>query len=174
MGTACDRSISAFVTFDIVQDRVRGGSDEVYERGFWWLAARTSLHHDWYVQASDLTLDQWKLLARAAHWAQQQEQVFRFSRMIGGDPAREEVYGFSAFDGQRGTLALRNPSDRVRSIRGTLAEWLLLPTSSRAGALKLHPMYGETRSLAGSHSAGEPLEINLPSLDIAIFEVARE
>ena len=166
-----DLPISAFVTFDIVQDRIRGGSDEVYERGFWWLAGRTSLHHDWYIQASDLTLEQWKLLARAAHWAKQHEKLFRFGRMIGGDPAREEVYGFSAFDGQRGTLALRNPSDQVRSMQGTLAEWLVLPPSSHPGTLELRPVYGETTSLAGTHPANEPLKIELPALQVAIFDV---
>ncbi|UCE50548.1 MAG: hypothetical protein JSW47_10365, partial [Phycisphaerales bacterium] len=31
-----DMPISAFVTFDIVQDRIRGANDRVFERGFWW------------------------------------------------------------------------------------------------------------------------------------------
>ncbi|MBM3335612.1 hypothetical protein FJY63_13215, partial [Candidatus Sumerlaeota bacterium] len=58
--------MSAFVTFDIVQGRTKASSAKAFECGVWWLAARTSLHHDWYVQASDLTAEEWRLLARAA------------------------------------------------------------------------------------------------------------
>jgi len=170
---AGDLPMSAFVTFDIVQNRIRGGADEEYERGFWWLAGRTSLHHDWYVQASDLTLPQWRLLTRAANWARQHDKTFRFSRMFGGDPASGEVYGFSAFDGQRGTLALRNPSDGARTLKGTLAEWLRLPPHRR-GTLQLRPVYGETATLAGPHQARDSLEIQLPALEIALFEVENE
>ena len=55
--------ISGFVTFDIVQGRTRSSSRAAFERGAWWLAARTSLHHDWYVEAGDLTAEEWRLLA---------------------------------------------------------------------------------------------------------------
>jgi hypothetical protein len=166
-----DMPMSAFVIFDIVQDRIAGADDQIFERGFWWLAARTSLHHDWYIQASDLTLKQWKLLARTALWAKQHEQAFRFSRMVGGDPAQGEVYGFSAFDGQRGTLALRNPSDRSQPIQSTLSELLLLPESLRDRTLRLHGVYGQTKALEGTHRASAPFGIDLPGLEISVFEV---
>jgi hypothetical protein len=169
-----DLPISAFVTFDIVQDRIRGGGDQVYERGFWWLAGRTSLHHDWYIQASDLTLGQWKTLAGSARWAKKHEKAFRFGRMIGGDPARGEIYGFSAFDGQRGALALRNPSDESRAVEGALAQWLLLPAASRGRALRLDGVYGKTGGLDGSHLGLDPLRIELPALETAIFDVELE
>lgn len=166
-----DLPMSAFVTFDIVQDRIRGADDRIFERGFWWLAARTSLHHDWYIQASDLTLAQWKMLARSAHWARQHEQVFLFSRMVGGDPGQGEVYGFSAFNGQRGTLALRNPSDRPQSFQGSLTELLRLPGVAQKRRYRLDAVYGKTEALVGTHSASAPLRIDLPALEIAVFEV---
>ena len=75
---ATEMPISGFVTFDMVQGRTRSSSREAFERGAWWLAARTSLHHDWYVEAGDLTAQQWKLLARAAKWAKAHETVFPF------------------------------------------------------------------------------------------------
>jgi hypothetical protein len=169
-----DIPISAFVTFDIVQDRIHGADDRSLERGFWWLAARTSLHHDWYAQASDLTLAQWKTLAKAARWAKQYEATFRFSRMIGGDPGQGEMYGFSAFDGRRGVLAIRNPSDQPGVFEGSLAQWLLLPDAARDRAFDLHGVHGHVRTLEGSHSAMKPLRIELPALDIAVFEVRPE
>jgi len=169
-----DMPMSAFVTFDIVQDRIRGADDRIFERGFWWLAARTSLHHDWYIQASDLTLTQWKMLAQSAQWAKRHEKAFQFSRMVGGDPAQGEVYGFSAFDGQRGTLALRNPSDASQPFQGTLAKLLLLPEAVHDRTFRLHGVYGRTKALEGTRRAFAPLGIDLPALEIAVFEVALE
>lgn len=163
--------MSAFVTFDIVQGRTTGSSKEGFERGVWWLAARTSLHHDWYVQASDLTGEEWKLLARAALWAKGHEKLFRWSRMIGGDPRQGEIYGFSAFDAGSGTLALRNPSDEPRSLESSLAELLDLPTRQRARSYRLHSVHGATRSLEGERPATAPLRVELPALNIAVFEV---
>ncbi len=166
-----DMPISAFVTFDIVQDRIRGGDERSLERGFWWLAARTSLHHDWYIQATDLSLAQWKTLAKAARWAKRHEKTFRFSRMIGGDPSKGETYGFSAFDGKRGILAIRNPSDQPSVLEGTLAQWLLLPDAARDRTYDLHGVHGHIHTLEGSHAAMEPLRIEIPALEIAVFEV---
>jgi hypothetical protein len=168
-----DMPVSAFVTFDIVQDRIAGNRDEVFERGFWWLAARTSLHHDWYFQASDLTLERWKMLARAARWARGHEQLFRFSRMAGGDPRRGEVYGFAAYDTGRGTLALRNPSAERRALESSLAELLELPAADRSRSFELRGVFGETAALAGRRRAAAPLRVELPPLEIAVFEVER-
>ena len=138
-----------------------------------WRTER-SLHHDWYIQASDLTLEQWKTLARAARWAKQHEKTFRFSRMIGGDPARDDMYGFSAFDGQRGVLAMRNPSDEPRVLEKTLADWLLLPDRARVRDVRVRGVYGKTGSLDGSHPATAPRRIELAPFQIAVFEVQLE
>ena len=141
--------VSGFVTFDIVQGRTKSSSVEAFERGAWWLAARTSLHHDWYVEAGDFTTEQWRLLARVSQWAKAHERVFRFSRMIGGDPRRGEVYGFAAFDAGAGTLALRNPSAEPRTFVATLADLLDLSKAQRLRAYQLRGVFGPTRSLEG-------------------------
>lgn len=168
-----DLPISALVTFDIVHGRVAAGSAEAFERGCWWLAGRTSLHHDWYVRASDLTADEWRVLARAAHWARRHEAVFRFGRMVGGDPREDEIYGFSAWDGRRGTLALRNPGGTGAALSATLAGLLELPAADRREPLRLRSVYGATASLAGERHPTRELTIELPPLEIALLEVER-
>ncbi len=163
--------ISGFVTFDIVQGRTRSSNPEAFQRGAWWLAARTSLHHDWYVEAGDLTADEWKLLAQTAKWAKSHEAVFRFSRMIGGDPKKGEVYGFAAFDAGAGTLALRNPSDKDCWFEGRLADLLDLSDRERRHDYQLRGVFGATRPLEGRRSATDALRIELPALAVAVFEV---
>jgi hypothetical protein len=162
---------SAFVTFDIVQNRTSGNLDNAFERGVWWLAARTSLHHDWYVQATDLTTERWKMLAQAAQWARRHESVFQYSRMVGGNPQAGEIYGISSFDSGRGTLALRNPGTESRSFTGTLAAILELPEAARPLSFRLNRVFGETRTLEGVHKSDDPLTFELPPLGIAVFEV---
>jgi len=165
--------VSGFVTFDIVQDRIAGNRDDVFDRGVWWLAARTSLHHDWYIQASDLTAERWRMLTKAARWAREHEKLFRFGLMVGGDPAKGEIYGFSSFDAGRGTLALRNPAAEPRSIEGTLSGLLDLPEASRSASFVLSGVFGETRALEGSRSAAAALKIELPPLAIGVWNVEK-
>jgi len=163
--------VSAIVTFDLVQHRIAGNSAAGFERGAWWLAARTSLHHDWYVQAQDLTHEQWRVLARVTDWAKRHEGAFRFSRMIGGNPRAGEIYGFAAFDGRSGTLALRNPSEAARTLEGSLAEWLDLPETARGGECTVRGVYGATQAIEGAHAATARLKIELPPFAIAVAEV---
>ncbi len=167
-----DMPISAFVTFDIVQHRIAGNSDAVFERGFWWLAARTSLHHDWYLQASDLTPERWRMLTRAALWARKHERTFRTSRMIGGDPAKGRIYGFAAYDAGAGTLALRNPSAEGGSFQGSLAELLELPNSDLERTFLVTGVFGRSEALAGKRAGRAPLALTLGPFEIAIVELA--
>jgi hypothetical protein len=166
--------IGGFVTFDIVQHRIGGNSDRVFERGFWWLAARTSLHHDWYIQAGDLTLERWRMLERAARWAREHQDVFRFGRMIGGDPAKGEVYGFAAYDHGRGILALRNPSAQAKKFDGNLAELLDLPKKDAGETFVLSGVFGQTEQIEGPRRPVDPIRPDLPPLDIVIVEVTRK
>jgi len=171
---ATEMPISGFVTFDLISTRMFPSDDAALERGFWWAAARTSLHHDWYLHPSDLTDPQWSMLARAARWAKAREEVFRTSRMIGGETRKGEAYGFACFDGKTGTLALRNPAAELRAIEGTLAGWLDLADSERNSSYKLSPVFGKTEALAGIRAATVSLRLELPPLEIAVFDVARE
>jgi len=161
---------SAAVTFDIVQDRVRGSSDAAFERNAWWLAARTSLHHDWYVQAADLTTERWRLLARTIEWAKTHARAFRFSRMVGGDPRQGQLYGFAADDMGAGTLALRNPAAEPRRLETTLADLLDLSTAERSRSVSLRSVYGPAGSVATECPADASWRIELPPLGVALFE----
>jgi len=166
--------IGAFVTFDLVTRRILPSSDQALSRGFWWLAARTSLHHDWYVHPDDLSLSQWRALARAATWARSHQEVFRFGRMIGGEVRKGEIYGFAAFNGKAGTLAFRNPSLQEKKIAGELADWLELDRSEASGSYLLEAVFGRTADVLGVHTGKERLELSLPPLGIAVFEVQRK
>ena len=163
--------ISAFVTFDLISRRILPADDATLERCFWWSAARGSLNHDWYLHPADLTDRQWQLLGTAANWAKNHLGSFRFSRMIGKDVTKSEVYGFASFDGHSGTLALRNPADKTQQISGTLAQWLELTNAERKSHYRITHVYGQTKTLAGTRDGDTELLVQLPATGILIVDV---
>ncbi len=169
-----DLPISAYVTFDLVAPRIAGASEESFERGAWWSMARTSLHHDWYLAPDDLTPGRWKALDGAARWARGHEKLFRSSRMVGGDPRKGDIYGFSAFDEGRGVLSLRNPSAEPRTLERPLSSLLGLPRALRGRTFKLTGTFGASKTLEGVHLGSAALKAELPPLAIAVMEVESE
>jgi hypothetical protein len=97
--------------------------------------------------------------------------VHGYSRCGGGDLRRGEIYGFSAFHEGTGTLALRNPSAEPRVLTSSLADLLGLPKAGQSRPVQLTGVYGQTQLLTGAHPAEDSLRIELPPLNIAVFEV---
>ena len=96
--------------------------DEVWS----YFASGTGLQ-ELYVSPDLITPQNWDLIARAAHWARQRAAVLKDSHWLGGDPAREEIYGWAAWTPEHSVIALRNPSSRRLSYALDLAAALELP-----------------------------------------------
>ena len=127
--------VSALATFSIVESEAASYRDaesgpDGWARHCWLAAGRGTLHQDLYVAPDSLTDDEWAVLADALAWQRRHEAVLARSRMVLGDPAAGEVYGFAARRGTEAVACLRNPSDRPQPIG---ADWPALlgfrPTS---------------------------------------------
>jgi hypothetical protein len=99
--------------------------DEVWS----YFASGTGLQ-ELYVSPDLLTPQDWDLIGRAARWARQRAAVLRDSHWQGGDPARDQIYGWAAWSPKRSVIALRNPSSRPQSYALDLAAALELPTGA--------------------------------------------
>ena len=118
--------VSALVIFSIVESAAAGYRDDAsgprgWARHCWLAAGRGTLHHDLYVAPDSLSEAEWAVLADALAWARSRQHVLARSRMVLGDPAAGEVYGFVARRGDEGTVCLRNPSDRPQPLELDLA-----------------------------------------------------
>ncbi len=106
--------VSALVTFSIVESDAasyRGPGDAAgWARHCWLAAGRGSLHHDLYVAPGSLSEPEWAALAEALAWARERQHVLARSRMVLGDPAAGELYGFVSRRGTDAIACLRNPS----------------------------------------------------------------
>jgi hypothetical protein len=126
--------VSALVAFSIVETpaaRYRDGDDlDGWARHCWLAVGRGTLHHDLYVAPDSLSAAEWAVLAEALAWARERQHVLARSRMVLGDPAAGEIYGFAARLGDDAIVGLRNPSADRRSIECDWPALLGRPPSS--------------------------------------------
>jgi hypothetical protein len=64
-----------------------------------------------YLKTEVLSDADWDVLAEGLKWAESAFPVFRRVRMHGGNPRQNEVYGYSAWNSERGYVSIHNPSD---------------------------------------------------------------
>lgn len=84
----------------------------------------------------------WDLIARRA-LARQPAPVLRDRHWQGGDPARDEVYGWAAWSAERSVIALRNPSGQSQPYALDLAAVLELPAGA-ARKFSANAVYGRS------------------------------
>ena len=63
-----------------------------------------------------MTDELWDIVAEGAKWARANEDVLVDAHWVGGDPGKGNVYGVAAWNPQKATLMLRNPSDKPQTI----------------------------------------------------------
>lgn len=98
--------------------------------GIWsFFASGTSLQ-ELYINPHLLTPAMWDCLASAAKWSHNNSDVLKDVHWIGGDPAKEEVYGYAAWNPRKGVFSLRNPSSVKKTFEVNLKEIFELPTHS--------------------------------------------
>ncbi len=122
-----------------------------------------------YVSPDILTDGEWRALGDSIRWAKDRFTVLRNTEMIGGDPGAGEPYGYAHFAGNRGILALRNPSVRAGRIRVELDHAVGLDED--AASLVVERVYPTRYILPGIYAAGASIEIPLEGYETAVYEV---
>ena len=80
-----------------------------------------------YINPHKLKSADWDCLAKAVGWARENENVMADVHWVGGDPAKEQVYGYAAWGRDRGILSLRNPSSEKKSFLVDVSKVFELP-----------------------------------------------
>jgi hypothetical protein len=98
--------------------------------GIWsFFGSGTSLQ-ELYINPHLLTPQMWDCLAAAAKWSQDNAHVLQDVHWIGGDPAKEEIYGYAAWAPGKGVITLRNPSPNSQTISIDVQNIFELPEKS--------------------------------------------
>lgn len=68
-----------------------------------------------YIRTKRLSSSDWDIVAEGLQWAYKMSPVFKHVRMHGGNPSRNEVYGYTAWEKNQGYISFHNPSDKAQA-----------------------------------------------------------
>ena len=124
-----------------------------------------------YVTPTLLTDKNWDTLAEAAKWARQNADVLRDVHWIGGNPMKLEVYGHAAWNGGRGILVPRNPSDRPQTMSVDAAQDFELPTGKPLSFDASCPWAGSRLTFPSRFVAGQAQSIELAPFEVLTLDL---
>lgn len=147
----------------------KGISDEIWS----FFGSGTSLQ-ELYINPHLLTSAMWDCLAAAAKWSQDNAEVLKDVHWIGGDPAKEEVYGYAAWSPRKGIFSLRNPSSGSQSITITLQKILELPESVSAHFVLTDAIHSENKASRMKADKEKSFTVALAPFELKVWNVIPE
>ncbi|MGF7232800.1 hypothetical protein [Arachidicoccus sp.] len=84
-------------------------ADEIWS----FFGTGTSLQ-EMYINPHLLSSKDWDCLAKAIHWSRENAFILPDVHWIGGNPGKDAIYGYAAWNQNRGVVTLRNPSNKVQ------------------------------------------------------------
>jgi hypothetical protein len=112
---------------------------------------------------------QWDAIAEGAKWAKKHADVLVDSHFVGGDPLRLEVYGFAAWQNDKGTLALRNPKSEPQSFVFDIGKIFELPRGAGT-CYKLDSPFADQRLRTLGAEAGKEVTVELKPFEVLLFD----
>ena len=85
-------------------------TDELREH-LYMLGTRGTAFWEYYYSPSMFDNEKWQVNAEAANWIEDNFDILQKSKMFGGDPEKEQVYGYSCWNGNHGIVSIRNPKN---------------------------------------------------------------
>jgi hypothetical protein len=123
-----------------------------------------------YITPSLLNQQNWDDLAEAANWSRRNADVLVDTHWIGGNPGKNEVYGWASWTPRKGILVLRNPSDKPAEFMVHLQTLFELPPGSN-GAFQLQsPWKNDSDQPPLAVFSGQPRGLNLRPFEVMILE----
>jgi hypothetical protein len=123
-----------------------------------------------YITPALLSSKDWDVLAESAKWSRANASILRDTHWIGGDPAEGAVYGWAAWDHNRGILTLRNPTSHSQSFTIDIARAFELPPQ----AVQRYRAHSPWKTDAGQPeitlSAGQPHTFDLEPFQVLTFD----
>ena len=123
-----------------------------------------------YLTPGGLNRQNWDDLAEAARWARRNADVLTDSHWVGGDPGRDEVYGYAAWSPRLGILTLRNPTAKGLGMTSDLATLLELPANGTSAFQLTSPWKHEATLPPLTLGAHQVHEFSLLPFQVLVLE----
>ena len=122
-----------------------------------------------YITPDILKKEQWDAIAEAAKWAHKNSATLVDAHFIGGNPLEGDVYGFAAWNANRGTLTLRNPSDQPQTYTLNIADAFELPQKA-IQKYKLVSPFTDQKTQTLFARAGAKTTLKLNPFEVLVFD----
>ena len=127
-----------------------------------------------YIDPRFMTEETWDTLAEAAKWARANTDVLVDTHWVGGDPARNEVYGWASWSERKGILVLRNPGDQAVRFNLDIGRAFELPRGAAQKYSLKSPWREDAGRAAISVSAGNARAFELEPFEVRVWEAMPE
>ncbi|MDR1484089.1 MAG: hypothetical protein LBT09_04615 [Planctomycetaceae bacterium] len=124
-----------------------------------------------YIKPSRLADYDWDVLAEGLQWTYEMFPTFRHVQMHGGNPKKNEVYGYTAWNNNLGYVSLHNPSGKPQQYSICLDRAFGLPAETAKKQIKYYvnsPLEDSLRNLPKTIQSGELLTFQLEPKEIQI------
>ncbi len=123
-----------------------------------------------YISYRRLLPEYWEALAEGAKWAKANEDVMVDTHWIGGNPSRNEVYGWASWCKRKGVITLRNPDDKERTFKLDVQEVFELPDGAPQNYTLKSPWKEDLDKPVITAAAGTAVDIKLEPFEVINFD----
>lgn len=127
-----------------------------------------------YVTPEKMTAANWDDLAETAKWARRNADVLADTHWIGGDPGKNQPYGWASWSPRKGVLALRNPGAEPAAIAVDIGSAFELPVAAAREYSLKSPWRSDASKDAIRVRAGEPQVFALDPFQVLVFDAVSE
>lgn len=123
-----------------------------------------------YLTPDLLDKENWDDLAEAAKWSRANSSILVDTHWVGGDPGKEEIYGWASWSPRGAIITLRNPDDRPETFTADPADLFNLPAKAKK-IFRMHSPWKADRNQPDIViRAGEPRSFKLEPFQVLVLE----
>lgn len=123
-----------------------------------------------YITPKLLNSQNWDDLAEAAKWSRANADVLVDTHWIGGNPGKNEVYGWASWTPRKAIIVLRNPDDQPASFTADAASLFELPAGAPGQFLLQSPWKKDGREPSITLESGKSTTIALKPFEVLVLE----
>ena len=122
-----------------------------------------------YLKTQELSEVDWDVLAEGLKWVHHAFPYFKYIQMHGGDPNKQEVYGYSGWNDKGGYISFHNPNKSSSKKYKIKLDENLIHHKNKV-SYRLIPIIGELLNKNSIVHSGDLLELELAPGEILIWE----
>ncbi len=145
-----------------------GESVKQFSEYLWMNLSRGTGFVELYIKTEKLSESDWDVLANGLKWAHKVFPYFKRSRMHGGNPKQEEVYGYTGWNKEGGYASFHNPSKEFKTYTFTIDRAFGVVT--KADYKLSTPLPNEVILKGKTYSSGSNIEIMLAPGEVKVLE----